>query len=204
MKHLNTIGGAAAIMIAAALVGCGTPSSGGTPPTATTAPTDQPTKAPATEQPSGVTVASVTPQLPPTESSGGVGVSTGSGDMVTVIAPPPPTTLPPTPEGNTGDTLTVTMADNGKTISLHVGQEFLLMLGQTIDQPDRLWSLNIEDQTVISRVMGIMVIRGAQGLFKANQPGHSGLSAVGDLPCRQSTPPCMAPSLSFHADFVVK
>jgi photosystem II stability/assembly factor-like uncharacterized protein len=46
--------------------------------------------------------------------------------------------------------------------------------------------------------VNVLVIRGAQGLYKGNQPGQTTLTASGDPLCRQSTPPCAQPSLNFQ------
>jgi hypothetical protein len=122
-----------------------------------------------------------------------------SGPALTVI-PPVPVTQSTSDSPAPAETLTVTLADNGKTITLSVGQEFLLFL----DQNGMQWTVDIEDQNVVSRVMGVMTINGSQGLFKANQSGQTSLSAVGDLPCRQSVPPCMAPSMLFQIQIIVQ
>jgi hypothetical protein len=94
---------------------------------------------------------------------------------------------------------TVTLADNGKTIDLQVGQSFLLALGTGYD-----WSVDLADQSVVSRVVGILVVRGAQGIYKAHQPGHTTLTAVGDPPCRKAQPACGLPSRLFKVDIVVQ
>ncbi len=202
------------VLMCLALVGCAVPDVP-TPPPATPSPqpTSAPTKAP-TEIPTAVpitatlpavTVASVTPELPPTQVAGGSpGVSAGTaiaitaGPAITVIPGGPTPTSPPTPS-QPGTSLTITQADNGKTISLQVGQEFLLYLGME----NFIWTVTIENPDIVSRVMGVMPIRGAQGIFRANKPGQTALSAIGDPPCRQSVPPCMMPSLAFQVELVV-
>jgi hypothetical protein len=94
----------------------------------------------------------------------------------------------------------ITLKDQGQTIQLKVGQRFLLYLGtDTYD-----WSVDIENQSVVSRVMGVMVIRGAQGLFEARSPGTTTLTATGDPLCRQSQPACAMPSILFHVTLVVE
>jgi len=45
-----------------------------------------------------------------------------------------------------------------------------------------IWGLTIDNQTVLSRVPHIMVIRGTQGVFVAHDIGEVKLSAVGDIP----------------------
>jgi len=93
---------------------------------------------------------------------------------------------------------TITLDDDGKTINLQVDETFLLNLGEGYD-----WNISIDDQTVISREVNVMVIRGAQGIYRAHKPGSATLIAVGDPPCRQSVPPCGAPSRLFRLNVIV-
>src|ERR1700690_1375587 len=58
----------------------------------------------------------------------------------------------------------ITLADNGKTFILHRGDSFLLNLG--IENFD--WTVDIDNQNVLSLVKGVMVTRGAQGIYEAN------------------------------------
>ena len=109
------------------------------------------------------------------------------------IQPAPSVTPPP------AGSQTVTLDDQGKTISLAVGDSFLLKLGETYN-----WDVSISDQAVLSRVIGIAVIRGAQGVYQAHQAGSVTLSASGDPQCRQSQPACAMPSLLFTVTIVVK
>jgi len=92
----------------------------------------------------------------------------------------------------------ITLDDDGKTITLQVDETFLLKLGEGYD-----WNISIDDQTVISREVNVMVIRGAQGIYRAHKPGRATLTAVGDPICRQSVPPCAAPSRLFRLYVVV-
>jgi len=125
-------------------------------------------------------------------------VSAGAGQPLGEITPETPTMAPPPDPTNAGQ-LTVTMDDAGKTINLAVGQGFLLKLGEVYT-----WDLALSDQNVISRVKNIAVIRGAQGVYTANQPGTVTLSASGDPVCRQSKPPCAMASIELEFTFVVK
>jgi hypothetical protein len=93
----------------------------------------------------------------------------------------------------------VTLADDGRTITLTVGQRFLLNLGA-----DYTWTVTLDDQAVVSRVVGVLVIRGAQGLYEARQSGQATLTATGDPVCRGATPPCAAPSRQFRVEIVVR
>lgn len=93
---------------------------------------------------------------------------------------------------------TITLDDNGKTITLQVNETFLLQLGEGYD-----WNITIDDQTILSRKVNVLVIRGAQGIYEAHKPGRTTLSAIGDPPCRRATPPCAAPSRLFRLYIVV-
>ncbi len=108
--------------------------------------------------------------------------------------PPAPTTSP-APAGS----LSVTLDDQGKTLSMAVGDSFLLNLGDVYN-----WDVSISDQAVLSRVIGITVIRGAQGIYQAHQAGTVTLTASGDPQCQQSQPPCAMPSMLFSVTIVVK
>ena len=93
----------------------------------------------------------------------------------------------------------VTLDNAGQTIMLKTGESFLLKLGEEYD-----WAVTIADQSVISRVKNVMVVRGAQGLYEANKAGSTTLTASGDPVCRQSQPPCAMPSRLFEIKVEVK
>ncbi len=108
---------------------------------------------------------------------------------------PPPSTTPTAGTGGTpdpGSTPTITLDNNNQLLTLHVNEEFLLKLGEGYE-----WTINLDNQNVISRIPYIAVIRGAQGIYLAHQPGKATLTATGDPLCRQSVPACAIPSLSF-------
>ncbi len=67
----------------------------------------------------------------------------------------------------------ITQDYNGKTIYIKKGDRFLLNLGELN------WNISITDQTIISRVKNIMVIKGAQGIYTAEKIGTTVLSAEG-------------------------
>jgi hypothetical protein len=94
----------------------------------------------------------------------------------------------------------VTLEDSGKTVMLKVGDRFLLNLGMDVYQ----WSLNIDDQTVLSRVKNIMTIKGSQGLFEALKAGRATLTASGDPLCASAVPACKMPSRLFTINVVVQ
>lgn len=80
-----------------------------------------------------------------------------------------------------------------------MGQSFLLNLGDQYD-----WNINVADQTIVSRVKNIAVIRGAQGVYDAVKAGTTTLTAMGDPMCRQSKPACAMPSIFFEVTLVVE
>lgn len=101
-------------------------------------------------------------------------------------------------QGSSSDT--VTLNDNGKTLNLRVGDSFLLNLGADVYD----WDVAIDDQSVISLHMGVLVVKGAQGIFDAHTPGTANLTAVGNPQCLNSNPPCMMPSIMFKITVIVQ
>lgn len=93
---------------------------------------------------------------------------------------------------------TITLPDNGRTITLNVNETFLLKLGEGYD-----WNITIDDQTIFSRVVNVLVVRGAQGIYVAHRPGNATLTAVGSPECLKSQPPCARPSILFKLFVVV-
>ncbi len=98
----------------------------------------------------------------------------------------------------TSPALTVTMADDGKTIALAAGQRFLLSLG-----PDFEWTVTVDDPNVVARVVNITVVKGAQGVYEAKKAGATSLHATGIAVC----PPgqvCPQIALAFRVQIAVK
>ena len=176
------------MILAAFLAGCAAPSEPApTLPSATPGPLSQPTAAP-------VSLAATTP-TPAATLAPDVSTGTGPGDP----APTAAATATSAPNAGQLDTPTITLNDNGTTLKLKTGQRFLLQLGETYD-----WQLIIADQSVVSRVKNVMVIRGAQGLFDALNPGQSEVSAMGDPVCRGQKPACAQPSVLFRLTVIVE
>ncbi|HSB56378.1 MAG TPA: hypothetical protein VLD38_01020 [Nitrosopumilaceae archaeon] len=92
----------------------------------------------------------------------------------------------------------ITLEDDGKTVTLKKGESFLLKLGEDFN-----WSIDIDNQTVVSRVMNIMVVRGAQGVYEAHNSGQATLTGVGDPLCLTADPPCKIHSIQFKLNVVV-
>lgn len=129
--------------------------------------------------------------------------STGGASIATATSLPPAPTSAGTPEPaptTAPDGSVVTLDNDQQTIHLKTGQRFLLNLG--MDSYD--WTVEIQDQSIVSRVIGITVVRGAQGVYEAKAPGTTVLQASGDPFCRQSQPPCMMPSRLFKVTLVVE
>ncbi len=93
---------------------------------------------------------------------------------------------------------TVTLGDDGKTISLKVGERFLLALGSGYD-----WTVNLSNPAIISRVANITVVNGAQGVYEAKAAGSATLTASGSPVCRKVQPPCGLPSRTFKIQITV-
>lgn len=64
--------------------------------------------------------------------------------------------------------------------------------------------MSVADPMIVSRVVNVLVIRGAQGIYEAKQPGTTTLTATGDPPCRKVQPPCMLPSRIFRVQITVR
>jgi hypothetical protein len=95
---------------------------------------------------------------------------------------------------------TVTLEDGDKTITLRIGDRFLLFL----KSPDRTWEVSAFDPAVIKKVADTPLIEGAQGVFEAAGRGQTELVAAGLLPCHKADPPCMALTLGFVLKIVVE
>ena len=181
MKKLTTA--LTALLICAVLSACAPQ----TNPAAAMDPSATPISAP-TAQPAS----SATPAMTPDVSyATGPATPTPSG----AIQAATPTNTP----AGTNDSLTVTLDNNNTSLTLARGQRFLLQLGETYD-----WNLVIADQSVVSRVKGVLVVRGAQGLFEGLNPGQTEVSAQGDPVCRSQKPACAMPSILFRLTVLVK
>jgi hypothetical protein len=72
----------------------------------------------------------------------------------------------------------VTMANDGTTLHLAVGQQFTLNLGNGLD-----WVVKVADEQVVQRVTGVPLPAGAQGVYETLKPGATVLSATGIPHC---------------------
>ena len=94
----------------------------------------------------------------------------------------------------------VTLEDEGKMVSMKVGDRFLLNLGTDTYE----WTLAIDDQAVLSRVKNVMTIQGSQGLYQALKVGTTQLHADGNPLCAQAKPACMMPSRLFTITVLIQ
>jgi hypothetical protein len=117
---------------------------------------------------------------------------------ITEVVTPGQTVAPLNPPAGSGS-LVVTLDNINQSITMRTGDRLLLKLGEIYN-----WEVTTSDPDVLSRVINIMVIRGAQGLYEAHKPGQVELNAVGDPLCRSSKPACMMPSLLFKISVIVK
>lgn len=83
--------------------------------------------------------------------------------------------------------LTLENAERG--ITLHVGEIFLLNLG------DRDWNVRVGDEAIVRADPALGIPSGSQGYYTALKAGKTKLYATSDPPCRQETPPCMQPTI---------
>ena len=108
-------------------------------------------------------------------------------------------TATPTEPQPTVSERTITLDNDGQTITLQVGDTFLLKLGEDYD-----WTVTLSDDTIVSRVVNILVVRGAQGVYAAHKAGTTTLTAAGDPTCRKVQPPCERPSRLFSLQITVQ
>ncbi|MGI8689353.1 MAG: hypothetical protein ACR2M3_12330 [Thermomicrobiales bacterium] len=92
---------------------------------------------------------------------------------------------------------TVTLADDGGTITLPTGTSFLLALGSDFD-----WQVQIADAAIVSPYPNAVIPPDTQGIFTATQQGQTTLTATGNPKCFSATPPCLAPSRGFRIQIV--
>ncbi len=175
----RTVRGILVLLAFMFLAGCATPPPGGSN-TATAAP---PTTVPLAT-PLGTAIVSTS--LPPAPPS-----ATSTAPTLGGAPTPAPNVTPTVPP--------VTLQDNNRTLTLHTGQEFLLQLGEGYN-----WDVTVDNPAVLKRLVNVLVIRGAQGVYQAEGKGRATLTANGDPTCRQSQPPCAMPSRSFTLHVVVQ
>ncbi|HZN14758.1 MAG TPA: hypothetical protein VFB78_10850 [Acidimicrobiales bacterium] len=139
---------------------------------------------------------------PPATSISGSTVPSGTGysppgsvvyPAVTTIPPTPRPTTTTTQAGSSGDTVTVTQDDNGKTFTLRPGEHLVVSLTDaswTWSEPDTD-NATVLERTAVSANPSATHVTAS---FAAKIAGQAHVSASKDAPCRQSQPPCMVPT----------
>ena len=92
-------------------------------------------------------------------------------------------------------TLTITNADNGKTISLKLGQSFLLAL-----DTNHTWTVTLPSTGIVKRIGDGP--KGTQGIYQAIGKGATDLTAIGNPLCLPLG--CAQPSILFKVHLVVQ
>ena len=95
---------------------------------------------------------------------------------------------------------TIKLEDNGKSFTFKVGDSFLLELGDEFYS----WTVSFDPENIFTLKKGVMVIKGAQGVYEAFATGSTILIAGGDPLCRQVSPPCATPSIKFEINLIVE
>ena len=89
---------------------------------------------------------------------------------------------------------TITTADNGGTLTVHVGDRVQVALGEQYE-----WKLDPPDGVVLTHpVQNYMLIRGTQAIWLASAPGTTTIRATGTAVC-PSTAPCPQYAILFSA-----
>lgn len=192
---VEMLGTGALVVLLAACVGAGVPGTSGATPTGPVVPKAMSVStAPiASDQVMATPAVIVVPPPVP------IGVASAS-PTAQVTAEPLPMPLPTTAPTSrpASDLRTITLTDDGATVSVAVGEQVLVKLGT-----DLVWTVQLTDPTVLVRVRGVALIVGAQGLYAAEKAGSTLVTAIGDAACRTAVPPCMVPSRLFSVTIVV-
>jgi hypothetical protein len=96
-------------------------------------------------------------------------------------------------------TRTVVRADDGQTLQLHVGDTFILDLGDGATT----WEVQIVDTGVVAPVQDSPIPSGVQGVYRALASGWTQVVAVGLPPCAKEDPPCPVMAVGFRLIVVV-
>ena len=130
--------------------------------------------------------------------SGGTAAPTASPSRPGTVAPLPPSSVTETPPSapaalptptavplaSDAAPIVVTIANDGTTLHLAVGQRFTLDLGNGED-----WMVKVADEQVVQHVTGVPLPAGAQGIYEARKPGATVLTAVGSPHCTSGVCP---------------
>ena len=118
----------------------------------------------------------------------GTAISDGSQEM-----PLPTATMPAEING----AQTITVDQNGQTLTFQPGDRFALMLGSGYT-----WDVGVLNPEIVDQASEPAPAE-SQGLYEALQAGQTELNASGDPLCRTQKPACMMPSISFTIKIIV-
>ena len=79
--------------------------------------------------------------------------------------------------------ITITRADDGKTVAANLGDSVLVKLGDDFN-----WTITASGQPLLRRVPNVLLIRGAQGLYDVQRPGETDWTATGSPICAPEQP----------------
>jgi len=89
----------------------------------------------------------------------------------------------------------ITLDDRGKTFSAAVGTILQLSLPTSY-----VWTVSMSDPSVLEPLPALVPMPMP---LRAKAAGRTTITAIGDLPCATSRPPCLAPSIAFTVDVIV-
>lgn len=107
--------------------------------------------------------------------------------------------IPTTTPSQTGNIVTITAQDNGKTEQAHVGDKVLIQLAGNLD-----WHIKLANTSALHATPdGIMYTQQTQGRYRVVAPGTVDIVASG-IPVCQKGEMCPMFVLAFHTTVVVR
>jgi hypothetical protein len=94
---------------------------------------------------------------------------------------------------------TITLADQGKTINLKVGQQFLVALGGGYG-----WKVDFDELKNIVAVPTLLPIFGTQGIFQPVAAGRVSFKAKGEPNCNKEEGPCPENPVQFEVIIAIE
>ncbi len=116
----------------------------------------------------------------------------------TPLLVPAVSTNPP-PNHPSTDRATPARGNDDRTLTVHMGENFSLDL-----DAGYLWNFTIDNPAIVTRTVDSATGKPTLDQFNARQSGTATITASGDLPCRQSKPPCMAPTRMIQTKIIVQ
>lgn len=95
--------------------------------------------------------------------------------------------------------VTITNADQGRTVELTVGENVSFQLNDSFD-----WTFASTNEAVTAQTPDNLLVEGTQGVFRAMASGVAELTAIGEPRCRKSKPACGLPSIQYQITVIVR